>query len=312
MRGADESIMIRIPKFPTFKKLEIEDKEEIEDYVKKFAPYSDYNFTSIWAYNVEDDIIVSQLNNNLVVRFRDYITNDPFYSFIGKNKISDTIDQLLKFSVHNKLPPILKLIPEDVIRSEDHLDDLYDIKEDVDNADYIVQTEDLAKLEGGKYEHKRWRVKKFIKNFPGYNFTELDLQKKDIQAQIFILFEEWEKEKAKSREDTGHELIALQRLLAQAHKLKLVGIGVYHEGHMIGYIISEIVHDRHIVGHFMKANPRFTGVTEALYNYNAQHIAKKNVAHINMEQDLGIEGLRESKLSWRPHHYLKKYIISKK
>ncbi|OGY35168.1 MAG: hypothetical protein A3E36_00640 [Candidatus Andersenbacteria bacterium RIFCSPHIGHO2_12_FULL_45_11b] len=76
-----------IPKFPEFKPLEMTDREEIIGYTSKFLPYSDFNFTSMWSWDIDGKIMVSELNGNLVVNFSDYVTSEPFYSLIGDNDI---------------------------------------------------------------------------------------------------------------------------------------------------------------------------------------------------------------------------------
>ena len=87
-----------LPLYPTFKKLELSDKEIFEEHTKKFPPYSDYNFVSIWSYNTEDNVTFSFLNDNLVMKLNDYITNEPFYTFLGTNKAEETINNLLILS----------------------------------------------------------------------------------------------------------------------------------------------------------------------------------------------------------------------
>ena len=79
-----------IPEFPEFKKLELSDKEDVEAFTKKFPPYSDFNFVSMWSWDIKGEMRLSILNGNLVVRFTDYITGDPFYSFLGNNKTNET------------------------------------------------------------------------------------------------------------------------------------------------------------------------------------------------------------------------------
>lgn len=72
-----------IPEFPQFKVLELSDKGDIEVFTKKFPPYSDFNFVSMWSWDIKGDMRISQLNDNLVVRFTDYLTGNPFFSFFG-------------------------------------------------------------------------------------------------------------------------------------------------------------------------------------------------------------------------------------
>lgn len=56
-----------IPEFPEFKKLELSDEEKIEKITKKFPPYSDFNFVSMWSWNIYNTVTISQLKKNLVV-----------------------------------------------------------------------------------------------------------------------------------------------------------------------------------------------------------------------------------------------------
>lgn len=74
-----------IPEFPKFKHIELIDKEEIEQITHKYPPYSDFNFVSMWSWDIKGEIRISKLNNNLVVRFTDYLSGNPFFSFLGDN-----------------------------------------------------------------------------------------------------------------------------------------------------------------------------------------------------------------------------------
>ena len=87
-----------IPEFPQFKNLELTDKKEVEKITGKYPPYSDFNFVSMWSWDIKGEMRLSILNGNLVVRFTDYITGNPFYSFLGNNEVNDTVEKLLELS----------------------------------------------------------------------------------------------------------------------------------------------------------------------------------------------------------------------
>src|SRR5574343_1109613 len=87
-----------IPEFPNFKNLELSDKKSIDNFTKKHPPYSDFNFTSMWVWNTTEEIQISILNDNLVVKFTDYLNGDHFYSFLGTNKIKETTNILLDYT----------------------------------------------------------------------------------------------------------------------------------------------------------------------------------------------------------------------
>ena len=127
-----------IPLFPSFKKLELEDKAEIDRIVRGFQPYSDFDFPSMFMWNIEDKIRISSLHNNLIVLFSDYLTGVPFFSFIGTNQPNETTLALLKYTIDQHMDGVIKLLPEEVAVLLDT--DLFHISEDRDSFDYIYDT----------------------------------------------------------------------------------------------------------------------------------------------------------------------------
>src|SRR5688572_28215219 len=105
-----------IPEFPHFKKLELKDKEDVEKFTSKFSPYSDFNFVSMWSWDIRGKMGLSMLYGNLVVRFTDYLTGEPFYSFLGNHKANETAAELMNLSQKEGLPLKLQLIPEESVQ----------------------------------------------------------------------------------------------------------------------------------------------------------------------------------------------------
>lgn len=300
---------IVIPNFPTFKKLLLSDKEEIMEYVKNFPPYSDYNFTSLYSYNTKEEIYISYLNTNLVIRFQDYITNEPFYSFLGTNQPILTAQALIDFAIKHHISPVLRLIPEIVILSE-KIESLL-IEEDNNNHDYILSVTELALMKGGKYYDKRNLVNRFKKLHSNYETRELDLKSSKIHSEIKNLFHLW-KDNRQSDDSAENEFVALTRLLDVADILPIVGIGIYLGNILIGFSIKEIIHDRYSIIHFEKNNHSYPGISSYLRYESANYLHKRGCIYINYEQDLGIEALRKAKTLWRPQFFFKKFTISPK
>ena len=123
-----------IPLFPKFIKLNLHHKYDINLCTFKFLPYCDFNFVSLWCYNIKNEIVLSVLNDNLIIKFTDYLTSKNFYSFFGDKKFEETCLILLKDSHKNHFEPQLKLIPEIFIKNRYKK---IDIKEDRHNFDYI-------------------------------------------------------------------------------------------------------------------------------------------------------------------------------
>src|SRR6266403_59073 len=278
-----------LPLFPTFKKLELADKEVFEQQTKKFPPYSDYNFVSLWSYNTEDDVTFSFLNDNLVMKFRDYITNEPFYTFLGTNKVQETINNLLTLSDTENVMKKLQLIPEANILTNKEIFDTFLINEDRDNFDYIFSLEKMGKLEGATYNKQRGWVNNLMKNYPAIQITQLNSNEATVQQKLIELFQTWEKNKNTGTDDAVHELIAIKRLLKDSSHFDLTTVGIFYNNTLIGFSISEYLKNDYSIMHFVKADTNYKGIYQLLYKETAHAHFEKGAKYLNREQDLGIE-----------------------
>jgi len=301
-----------IPLFPKFKKLELKDKKEIENFTKKFPPYSDYNFTSMWCYNTEDKMRISWLNDNLVVRFQDYITGEPFYSFLGTTKVVETASSLLDYSKKKGLQAVLKLIPEVVVKTDKKINELFSVKEDRDNFDYIYLIESLSNLKGKKYCGQRNKINKFKKKFPKNIIKLLSLKKNNTKEEILDLFFRWKKQKIKGKKnyEAKNELLALNRLLKQKYIHNIIIFGTYVNNYLISFTVVEKVEPDCCIIHFEKADISYFGIYKYLKQEIARYFNRKEFFYLNYQQDLGIPNLRATKMEWKHVKYLKKYQVA--
>ena len=83
------------------------------------------------------------------------------------------------------------------------------------------------------------------------------------------------------------------------------------EGELVGFSAGFVSHTNVGVCMYEKANTEYRGSYQALTNL----FAKKRYAkckYVNRQEDLGIEALKESKMSYHPHMFAKKFIIADK
>lgn len=297
-----------IPKFPNFKTLTLRDKELIDRFVENFPPYSDYNFISMFVWCTNPPPLISLLNDNLVVRLNDYITNEPFYSFLGKSKTIQTVETLIKYSLGNGGPEYLKLIPEVNIAADENIYALFDVKEDRDQFDYIFSLDDLNSHSGGKYAEKRNFISRFKKNYK-YTHKIVELKNSELQKEILELFKTWGTVRNKDQIEIQQELDAYEKALTTCHNLNLLSIGLFVDEKLIGISINEILHDGYAINLFEKGDITYTGVFQFLKHLAGVYLTKEGCKFLNFEQDLGVEGLRKSKTSYHPLFFLKKYTI---
>ena len=299
-----------IPQFPEFKKLELADKNEIESFTKKFPPYSDFNFVSMWSWDTRGGMSISTLNNNLVVKFNDYLSKEPFYSFIGDSEIDSTIDVLADFSMKKGLGSKLKLIPNDMLSLS--MNNNFIAIPDQDNFDYIYKVKDFYDCEGQKYETQRNQINRFKKK---YTNIKVEVYKNFDPIRENILKLEFEWKAAKIQQDRILEFINESEAMSRILKLDLsnfVTICIFSEGKLIAFCINELIpNSPYALAHFAKADVSFSGVYSFLLHETCKVLIEEGKEFLNYEQDLGIEYLRQSKNSFRPIDFLKKHSVVK-
>lgn len=298
-----------IPTFPEFKKVEVSDRTVVESHTRRYPPYSDFNFTSLWAWDTNNKRMISELNGNLVVRFTDYKTNEPFLSFLGSNKPNETASTLLDYAAPNGLPPSLKLMPEISVKEIDA--QKFNIQEDRDNFDYVYSIEELRNLTGSKFETKRNMLNRFMRRYPNAAIEIIDLKDAHQHQLMTELLDSWAIRKSEYMQDDEHkiEFDSISRLFKNISSFDLLGTGVLSEGSIIAFSIDEVFTDGYAISHFAKADSSYAGAYDFLMRAVITRLGGEHVQSLNYEQDLGILNLRVSKSSFRPSFFLKKYNV---
>ena len=299
-----------LPKFPNFVTLSINHKDHIEKHISDHPPYSDFNFTSLISWS-DENTKVCQLNNNLVIKFKDYLTNQPFYTFIGLNKVNETIKTLLAATKKDNLYPHLKLIPEVTLKTDPKLLEEFEIAEDRNNFDYIYLLEEAREFKGNKHRGKRNFVNRFRKLYKSTHKL-IDLNDPKTKQQILELFVVWRKEKGINNSEIEIEFTAIKKILDFSKDLSLVCVGLFIDEKLVAFSINEVLADGYAMSLFEKADTTYQGIFPYLRQISAHYLINLGSKLLSHQQDLGIEGLRKSKLSYGPHSFLKKYTITHK
>lgn len=299
------------PIFPNFKNLELNDFDVITAYTNEFEPYSDFNFTSLWTYNTDNKTKWCFLNGNLAIQMSDYIDHSLFTSFLGPKDVINTIETLFEYNQSIGGSKELRIVPDisiDSVRKE--ISEKYSLTEDPASHDYIYKIQDLIHLKGNKYEKKRGLVNKFKNSYPDHALIELDLKNPKTQDEIIKLVLSWKTNKKLEQEDIEKELEAIKRYFIVSQKIESIPIGIYYNDEIIAFSLEEKMANKYAMGHFGKSNLKYIGINQFTEHAHSVILEKEGCEYINLQQDLGIEGLRLNKLLWRPVKFLKKYTIS--
>ena len=98
---------------------------------------------------------------------------------------------------------------------------------------------------------------------------------------------------------------AAKEAIARMEGLQLCGGVYYVGGRPVAYALGEEIKEDTFVLHFAKAVSGYKGLMQFVIQSFSTLLPKK-YTYINMEQDLGNEGLRKFKESYRPAGFIKK------
>lgn len=176
----------------------------------------------------------------------------------------------------------------------------YHIEEDRDNFDYLYLKMDLAELSGRKFHKKRNLVNGFVNN---YSYSEYPI-KPDNLSDALDICDRWRDEREPG--DEG-DYTAAREALEKMEELGLHGYLVAVEGKPAAYTLGEpLQKGRSFAVHFEKAVGGYKGIYQFI-NQCFASVLPRHYHYINREQDLGDDGLRQAKMTYRPFGFVKKY-----
>lgn len=295
-----------IPVFPNFKKLELTDKEEVEKFTSKFPPYGDFNFSNIWIWDLKEEMKLSILNNNLVVKFTDYLNGKPFLSFLGENMINETARELIIFSEKKYKTDVLKLVPETVINFLDK--SKFNSIPDIDSHDYVYAISHLANMNSWPQSSLSKGIRRFIKKYPNYVIKECSIQE-ILKDEYLEMFKRWAKNKKITDHFELNEYKAFKKMLKISDK-KVRAVSLYLEKTLVGFTVFEISNKDYAISHFAKADTAYHSSVYDMLNWEEAKILKKQgIKYYNWEQCLGIQGLEKAKMKYKPTLFLNKFFV---
>jgi uncharacterized protein len=243
------------------------------------------------------------------VKFRDYDGKGNFLSIVGSEELHKTCKLVIDYAKENNLTSTLSLIPQEVIHNFNSSE--FEIIEDIDNHDYIVETVPLVILKSSEFRGKRSSVNNFLRNY-GDKVTIQPLLMDDniTQQKILQLFDFWKNARNIPEEEWYSERAAIERIVKNHRNLgRIFGTGIFLKDDLIAFSIFEIQLNGQGILHFEKADSRYKGIYTYLNQQLAGTLLKHGVENFNYEQDLGIEGLRQAKELYHPVEKIKKYKI---
>lgn len=177
---------------------------------------------------------------------------------------------------------------------------------DRDQSDYVYASQDLIQLKGNRFHRKKNHLNKFLKSQP-HEYRPLD---ESLVRAVLEMQEAWcTLRECAEDPGLGAEDRAIHEALCHFGQLDYQGGAILIAGQVEAFSLGEPLNPDTVVIHIEKANPDIPGLYAAINQQFAEH-AWADYAWINREQDLGLLGLRQAKLSYNPHHLVDKYELT--
>ncbi|MDR2352854.1 MAG: phosphatidylglycerol lysyltransferase domain-containing protein [Deltaproteobacteria bacterium] len=288
----------------SFKPLTIEDRPSFTKILEKWPLRgSDANFTNMFIWMNYYNFVWDRVGDSLcVLAYPQGGTPFAFYP-LGDPQVLEAWDYLAS----SLSEPLFARVPEDLANLIQKHRPTWEITPDRDNDDYIYATEKLKTLSGRAMHQKKNHYNSFVQN---NRFTILPIEKK-LFPELIAVEDKWLTLKMEKGTESSHlikEKEAVHNILQNFEALEVQGIAIKIEGAIEAFSIGEVINSDTAVVHVEKGNPDIRGIYVALVSHFCRSVFPE-VTYLNREQDLGLPGLRRSKESLKPHHFIRKFQI---
>lgn len=288
-----------------FKNVEIEDIDIYKEFMKNNKEFSCENsFVNLLVWQCAYSNMMAVSDGQLFIK-SGTAEKETFRLPVGQD-LEKGIKKLVEYN-DNKMPSFWLQEGERLSEFQEKYSQQYIFRESRDAADYIYLQSDLANLSGKKYHSKRNHINAFSKK---HNWHYEEIIQSNIE-KVRLCAEKWYKENA-DKEDSFLlcEKKGIGTMLDNMDRLSLKGGAIIVDSNVVAFTLGSAINDTVFDIHIEKALKDFA---EAYTVINREFAASlSDYKYINREDDMGLEGLRKAKLSYKPEIILKKYFAKVK
>ena len=286
--------------------IELEDKEVFDKHYEKHPPvHSDNVFTTMISWKDYANYCYTFLEGNLLImsKIENRIQLRPTSGKLNRN----VFDQILKLAKKQEFEHPVGVIDNSTKEWIEINYPKLELSPNREYFDYVYLSSDLANLEGSDYRKIRNRLNKFNKNIE-HSFEEIN---EENFSEVRKFLKRW----CLWRDCDSDPILESEKkaiLYSMEHffDLKLSGIAIRIHDNIESISVYEKMNPETVIVHYEKGSPDYDGIYKAV-NQETAKIVQKYAKYINRESDMGIDGLRKAKMSYRPHHFIEIFSMKK-
>ena len=287
-----------------FEKLDITKKAAYDDYLLNCGLRGcEYNFSNLFLWGRQR---AAFLGDNLVF-FSQFNQRSVYLFPVCRGDVKQTIDAIIHDAKTRDIPcRLTSLTHDDCDLLESLYPDQFRFHHDRNSFDYLYNIADLATLKGKKFQKKRNHLNKFKQLHPDHYFVPLT---DENTPQVEDMIQRWYQQKLEANPDGDFymEQVAICRALRHREELEMEGLVLMDADEILAMTLGSHLADNTFDVQFEKAIDETAYV--AMCSGFAAYLMKKHpdLRYLNREDDLGIEGLRKSKLAYNPVMLIEKH-----
>ncbi|GHT45339.1 hypothetical protein FACS189440_01150 [Bacteroidia bacterium] len=294
-----------------FAPVTIADKETIQAFFDKSTFRNcDFSFSNIfsWEHYYNTTFVVHD-DQFIYIRFQ--VEGDvPGYLFpLGEGDLKTAMERLMEDAeARNDEFRLYAITPEMFDLIEKAMPGQFAYEKERAWYEYIYSSQDLIHLIGKKYQPKRNHINKFKRS---YQWEYLPITR-EIIPDCIKLYERWcaENGGCNTEQSLIEERIATQKAFANYEKLGLKGGALRINGEILAYSYGQPLTADTFGVHAEKCLSEIDGGFTMMNQQFAEHNCA-DYLYINREEDLGLESLRQAKMSYHPVILLEKGFVKK-
>ncbi len=291
----------------SFHPLSIEDKNLIDSITAaENSRSADFVFGNMFLWNGKYRQSLCTFGERLLVRAEG--EHVPIFPFpIGRGDLAAAVEALVNYTREQGYSLVLRGVE---LHHKAQLEELFpgrfSFVHDRDYDDYIYSAEKLATLSGKKLHGKRNHINRFEASYQNWRFEAL---KKEHFPLCLALLDAWSGEVSEGEHLVSDERQAIELAFENYDALGLMGGALFIDDDLAAFTIGEPISSDTFNVHFEKARGDVDGAYPMINREFIRYILSQlpHINYVNREDDMGLENIRKSKLSYRPEIILEKY-----
>ncbi|HKL01576.1 MAG TPA: phosphatidylglycerol lysyltransferase domain-containing protein [Desulfotignum sp.] len=284
--------------FPTAGRFALPDRQMVQIYIDKYAPMScEYNFANLFSWQEAYQYTWRLYKGRLVIY--DGVNQCAFMP-LGEPLPPEELAGLCRELLLTGLESGIGLVTDRYLDQYPESDHYFSVTPERDYAEYIYAVDSLCQLNSEKLHKKKNLISQFERLYPAYEIQVLSKKNQDA-ARAFsrdLLYGQ-----GGLSQTLEAEFMAMEKAFDNFEDLGLEGLALMVDNQMAAFSIFSQLNPSTYNVQFEKSDFDFKGAAQVINQQTALFLRDK-CEYINREQDLGIRGLRQAKMSYEPEKLL--------